>query len=90
MWPGNMSQKIYCVYFFMEGLAEAALILMNAEKKENKTCMSITFPLKVFCIDRIIVWHGTKNKSEIQRNWHKPVQYIKKNEMHIIKFSYKS
>lgn len=52
----------------MEGLAEAALILMNAEKKENKTCMSITFPLKVFCIDRIIVWHGTKNKSEIQRN----------------------
>lgn len=66
MWPGNLFPKIYCVYLFMECLARAALILMNAEKKEKKTDMSITFPLKVFCTDRRAVWHGTTSKSEIQ------------------------
>lgn len=30
--------------------------------------MSITFPLKVFSTDRITVWHGTTNRSEIQTN----------------------
>lgn len=71
MRPGNPSQKIYCAHFFVECLAEAALniIVMNAEQKmENKTCMSGTFPLKVFCTDRIAVWHGTTSKSEIKTN----------------------
>lgn len=52
----------------MECLAEAALILMNAEKKGTKTYISITFPLKVFCIERITVRHGITNKNEIQMN----------------------
>lgn len=81
MWPGNPSQKIYCVHLFVECLADPALsiIVINKEREtENKTYLPGTFLLKAFCRDRIAVWHELQAKVKSkQMNWQKELQHFK-------------